>query len=160
MDRIALQILEDGWAEDARVMTAAEKTMRERLAEPSAGRHAAAAFKINRIYNILEKSFERLCETFENHLDRSGRYHEHLIERVCLELRGIRPAFVPRNAGRAVRELKGFRHVFRHAYDVDLDPARVEEASRNASRCVAEFPGWCEAFLRGVRTLYRDELGR
>jgi len=159
MDRIALQILTDGWAEDARVMAAAEKTMRERLAEPSAGRYAAAAFEINRIYNILEKAFERLCETFENHLDRSGRYHEHLIERVCLELRGIRPAFVPRDAGRAVRELKGFRHIFRHAYDVDLDPARVEHAAQNASRCVSDFPGWCEAFLTGVRALYRDELG-
>lgn len=158
MDRIALQILEDGWGEDARVMAAAEATMRDRLAESSLGRHAAAACEINRIYNILEKAFERLCETFENHLDRTGRYHEHLIERVCLELRGIRPAFVPRDSARAVRELKGFRHVFRHAYDIDLDPARVEEAARNASHCVTSFPGWCAAFLAEVPRLYRDEL--
>lgn len=159
MDRIALQILEDGWAEDARVMAAAESTMRDRLAESSLGRHAAAAFEINRIYNILEKAFERLCETFENHLEKTGRYHEQLIERVCLDLRGIRPAFVPRDSIRAVRELKGFRHVFRHAYDMDLDPARVEEAAGNASHCVARFPAWCATFLAGVRTLYRDELG-
>jgi hypothetical protein len=158
MDRIALQILEDGWREDARILAVAAATMRDRLAEASAGRHAAAGFEINRIYNIMEKSFERLCETFENHLDKSGRYHEQLIERVGLELRGIRPAFVPRGAIRAIRELKGFRHVFRHAYDLELDPSRVAEAADNASRCVAAFPGWCDDFLRQVRELYRGEL--
>jgi hypothetical protein len=158
MDRIALQILEDGWLEDARIMAAAVATMRERLAESTAGRHAAAAFEINRIYNILEKAFERLCESFENHLGQSGRYHEQLIERVCLELRGIRPALVPRDAIRAVRELKGFRHVFRHAYDLELDPRRVEEVADQAERCVSSFPAWCVDFLARVRELYGDEL--
>jgi len=49
---------------------------------------------------------------------------------------------------------------FRHAYDGDLDPARVEDAARNASQCVTGFPVWCAAFLADVRALYRDELGR
>jgi len=158
MDRIALQILEDGWEQDGRAMRRALATLRERLSESTDGRWAAAAFEINRIYNILEKSFERLCETFENHLEKTGRYHDTLIERVTLDLKGIRPAFLPLDAVRDVRELKGFRHLFRHAYDLDLDPVRVAAAVDNASRCVAGFDAWCRVFLDEVRRRYGDEL--
>jgi hypothetical protein len=86
MDRIALQILEDGWEQDGRAMRRAVGILRERLAESTDGRWAAAAFEINRIYNMLEKAFERLCESFENHLEKTGRYHDTLIERVTLDL--------------------------------------------------------------------------
>ena len=158
MDRIALQILEDAWAQDARVMQRAVATLEARLAEPSDGRFAAAAYEINRISNVLEKAFERLCETFENHLEKTGRYHDSLIERMSLELTGIRPAFLPPHAVRSIRELKGFRHLFRHAYDLDLDPERVRAAAGNAAHCVGEFAGWCREFLATVRSRYRDEL--
>jgi hypothetical protein len=159
MDRIALQILEDGWEHDARVMRRAVATLESRLREAADSRWAAAAFEINRIFNILEKAFERLCEAFENHLQKTGRYHDTLIERVTLELKGIRPAFLPVHAVRDVRELKGFRHLFRHAYDLDLDPVRVTAAAEHATRVVAEFDGWCKTFLATVRDRYRDELG-
>jgi hypothetical protein len=157
MDRIALQILEDGWVQDGKTMRRAAALLESRLAEPTDGRWAAAAFEINRIYNILEKAFERLCETFENHLVKTGRYHDTLIERVTLDLKGIRPAFLPAEAIRDVRELKGFRHLFRHAYDLDLDPVRVTAAADNAARCVQSFDGWCAAFLATVRSQFRDE---
>jgi hypothetical protein len=157
MDRIALQILEDGWVQDGKTMRRAAALLESRLAEPTDGRWAAAAFEINRIYNILEKAFERLCETFENHLVKTGRYHDTLIERVTLDLKGIRPAFLPAEAVRDVRELKGFRHLFRHAYDLDLDPVRVTAAADNAARCVRSFDGWCAAFLATVRSQFRDE---
>jgi len=78
---------------------------------------------------------------------------------VTLDLHGIRPAFLPADSVRDIRELKGFRHLFRHAYDLDLDPARVTAAAENATRCVARFNGWCETFLATVRESYRDELG-
>ncbi len=158
MDRIALQILKDGWEQDARVMRRAAEILERRLRESAESRWAAAAFEINRIYNILKKAFERLCETFENHLGKTGRYHDTLIERVTLDLKGIRPAFLPTDAVRDVRELKGFRHLFRHAYDLDLDPVRIEEAAEIASRTVAHFDGWCKAFLATVRDRYRGEV--
>lgn len=159
MDRIALQILEDGWEQDGRAMRRAVDVLHARLAESTDGRWAAAAFEINRIYNMLEKAFERLCESFENHLEKTGRYHDTLIERVTLSLKDIRPAFLPAEAVRDVRELKGFRHLFRHAYDLDLDPVRVAAAAEHAARCVAGFDGWCKAFLAAVRSRYRVELG-
>jgi hypothetical protein len=157
MDRIALQVLEDGWVQDGKTTRRAAALLESRLAEPTDGRWAATAFEINRIYNFLQKAFERLCETFENHLVKTGRYHDTLIERVTLDLKGIRPAFLPPEAVRDVRELKGFRHLFRHAYDLDLDPVRVTAAADNAARCVRSFDGWCAAFLATVRSQFRDK---
>ena len=91
--------------------------------------------------------------------NQSGGYHDTLIERVTLELKGIRPAFLPADAVRDVRELEGFRHLFRHAYDLDLDPVRIAAAAEQAARAVAEFDGWCKTFLATVRDRYRHELG-
>jgi hypothetical protein len=150
--------LEDGWEQDGRAMRRAVGILKDRLAESTDGRWAAGAFEINRIYNILEKAFERLCESFENHLEKTGRHHDTLIERVTLELKGIRPAFLPADAVREVRELKGFRHLFRHAYDLDLDPVRVTAAAENATHCVDEFDSWCRSFLKTVRQRYGDQL--
>ena len=158
MDRIALQILEDGWEADGRAMRRAVGILRDRLAESTDGRWAAAAFEINRSSNILETAFERLCESFENHLKKTGRYHDTLIERVTLDLKGIRPAFLPADVVRDVRELKGFRHLFRHAYDLDLDPVRVMAAAENATHCVDGFDGWCRSFLETIRQRYGDQL--
>lgn len=158
MDRVALQILEDGWEHDAQAMRRAVAVIRDRLGESTDGRWAAASFEINRIYNIMEKAFERLCESFENHLEKTGRYHDVLIERMTLDLKGIRPSFLPSEAVRDVRELKGFRHLFRHAYDLDLDPVRVVAAADNAARCVGRFPGWCRTFLDTVLSRYGDHL--
>lgn len=157
MDRIALQILEENWKRDASVLQRAAGTLAERLKDSTDSRWPAAAFEINRIYNILEKAFERLCEAFENHLEKTGRYHDTLIERVTLDLKGIRPAFLPTDAVRDVRELKGFRHLFCHGYDLDLDPVRVAAAAENATRCARAFDHWCEAFLATVRDRYGDE---
>lgn len=84
-------------------------------------RWAAAKPCCQAVSNILEKAFERLCESVENHLKKTGRYHDTLIERVTLDLKGIRPAFLLSDAVRDVRELEGFRQLFRHAYDLEAE---------------------------------------
>jgi hypothetical protein len=82
MDRIALQILEDGWEQDGRAMHRALGILRNRLAESTDDRWAAAAFEINRIYNILEKAahcvagFDGWCRSFIEEVLR--RYGEQL----------------------------------------------------------------------------------
>jgi hypothetical protein len=50
-----------------------------------------------------------------------------------------------------VRELKGFRHVMRHAYDLTLRADRLAELSRIAERLASEFPVWCADFGKRVR---------
>jgi hypothetical protein len=68
-----------------------------------------------------------------------------------LDLEGIRPAFLPKDQMADVRELKGFRHVMRHAYDLTLRADRLAELSRIAERLASEFPVWCADFGKRVR---------
>lgn len=159
MDAIALRILEDELRKDGEVLKLAAATAQARFSEQSAGRLAAAGFEVNRAYNVLEKAFERICEAFENHFEKRGNYHDKLIERMQLELRGIRPAFLPPQSITAVRELKGFRHIFRHAYDLDLDPPRLRRVLDLLDEAAREFPTWCTAFLTAARALHAADLG-
>lgn len=39
---------------------------------------------------------------------------------------GIRPKLLSQESYRVLNELRGFRHIFRHAYDYELDPERVD----------------------------------
>jgi hypothetical protein len=91
-----------------------------------------------------------VCEAFENHFEKAGDYHEKLIERMTLDLPGIRPAFLPRSAREAVRELKAFRHLFRHAYELELRRDRLGPLAVNAADIATEFPRWIEAFVARV----------
>jgi hypothetical protein len=154
MDPIAIQILADELHKDASVLAGAAARAREHFAEPSTGRLAAAGFELNRLYNVLEKSFERICEAFENHLEKRGDYHEKLIERMQLGLTGIRPAFLDERSLRPVRELKGFRHLFRHAYELELDSTRIDALIIHAETVASAFPEWRAQFLRDVRAMH------
>lgn len=50
----------------------------------------------------------RLSSDYTHHLDKQGDYHERLIHRLTLALPGIRPAFIPKDGERTVRELSAF----------------------------------------------------
>jgi len=65
------------------------------LRQESSGRLEACAYGLSRFYNVLERMFERICEEFENHFEKRGDFHEKLIQRLALNLEGIRPAFIP-----------------------------------------------------------------
>ena len=97
--------------------------------------------------------FERICEGFENNLDKRGDYHERLIQRLSLDLEGIRPAFIPQSRVSDIRELKGFRHLIRHAYDLTLKAERLTALARISEELTEELPGWCTTFANTVRGL-------
>jgi len=155
VDRVGLTILEQELQADATVMAEAAELAFERLSDEHPGHLAACGYELNRFYNVLEKSFERLCEAFENHIDKSGEYHQRLLERVSLDLPGIRPKFMPVEFRRAVRDLKGFRHFFRHAYDPILRRDRLTELVGAARQVAHAFPDW----IRGFCSTVAAELG-
>jgi len=150
VDGVALRILREGLKQDAAVMLASADRASLRLVEGHPGSVEAAGFELQRVYNVLEKAFERVCEAFENHFEKKGDYHEKLIERLSLDLPEIRPAFLPPTARASVRELKAFRHLFRHAYDLELRRERVEPLAASAADIASEFPRWIEAFVTRV----------
>lgn len=123
----------------------------QRFSESAPGHLEACAYELGRCYNVFERLLDRLCEQFENHFEKRGDFHERLLQRLALPLEGIRPAFIPRDRLSEVRELKSFRHVLRHAYDLTLRQDRLSELVTIAQRLTVELPHWCIDFGKKVR---------
>ena len=151
MDAVGLAILERELAADAVILRDASAAASLRLRERAGGFAEAAAYELARFYTVIEKSFERVCLAFENHFDKRHDYHERLLQRMVIDLPGIRPAFVPLAEASTLRDLKGFRHVVRHAYDLTLRPARISELATDATRIAEQFPVWVNIFAVAVR---------
>ena len=151
MDAVGLEVLLRELAADRAVLAGAVANAIDWIAQPAAGRLEACAYEMNRFYGVLERSLERVCESFENHLEKSGNYHERLLQRLALDLPGLRPPFLPANALPELSELRRFRHLVRHAYDLTLRPDRLRELIDIARGVSDALPGWCEKFGEAVR---------
>jgi hypothetical protein len=127
VDATALTILLRELDADAAVIRDAAQKANLRLQQEAPGHLEACAYELGRTYNVLERTLERICDAFENHFEKQG--DEKLLQRLALELPGIRAGFIPSEALPLLRELKGFRHVMRDAYDLTLRADRLGELS-------------------------------
>ena len=99
-------------------------------------------YQLHNLYGAFEQVFEEVARFFENRID-DAAYHADLIRRMQLDIRGVRPAVLSVETASRLDELRRFRHLFRHAYAADLDPARV-------TALAAEVPGIRSAFARDI----------
>jgi len=151
MDAPGLTILLAELQADCTLVADAAAKAALRVKQPTPGHLEACAYELARLYNVIERMFERVCEDFENHFEKQGAYHEKLIQRLSLNLEGIRPPFIPSNQIENIRELKGFRHITRHAYDVVLKAERLAEVVQIAAGVATALPDWCSEFGKTVR---------
>jgi len=150
MDLIAREILRRELTADAKVIANAVNRAATFLGLDTPGHLEAAAYELHRGYNVMEQALERGCRACENHLDPGRDYHERLLERLELDLPGIRPAFLPEGVRKRLREWKGFRHVVRHAYDLEFDSDRLTDVLEVAQEASSAFPDWGARFLQDV----------
>ena len=125
MDRIGLQTLKDELMADAAEVAVALSAARERLQVPAPAGLEAAAFQLVRLYNIVEQMALRVAKAFENHIDDDSGWHSELMRRVSIEIAGVRPALWPVELAAPLRQLRGFRQVVNHAYDLTIDRDRL-----------------------------------
>lgn len=151
MDAVGLTVMLKEIEADCAVIQDAAHKAQVRLGDSTDGRLEACAYELARLYNVLEKVLERICHGFENHFDKRDDHHERLIQRLALALPGIRPAFIPKDSVRMVRELKGFRHVVRHAYDLEFREERMKELAALAAQLAAQLPVWSANFGERIR---------
>jgi hypothetical protein len=152
MDRLGLQILISEIQQDAGILRQSSQNASLRIQESHPGHLEACGYELHRFYNVLEKTLERLCQAFENHFEKKGDYHERLLDRLQIEIPGVRPAFIPPAYKNILRELKGFRHVFRHAYDLELRQDRLLELTRHAQVISDVFPQWLKIFEADIKS--------
>ncbi len=71
-------------------------------------------------YTAVETLFLRISQAFENHLD-SHRWHADLLEKMTLEVQGIRPRVISAASYQRLAELMRFRHFKRYYFELDFD---------------------------------------
>lgn len=81
----------------------------------------SAGYWLHNLYGAYEDLFKRVAGFWENNVSTDGEYHIHLLRRMLLKIKGIRPSLVSENSYPLLNEQRGFRHVFRHAYSYGLD---------------------------------------
>lgn len=87
-------------------------------------------FALHNLYNALENSFSQISLTFENHIKEPLRWHRELLEKMFLAIPPVRPAVLPATVKPVLVELLGFRHFFRHGYELTLDETKAVTLSK------------------------------
>jgi len=107
----------------------------------------AASYYLNNLYSAFENICLNVARTFENQIDDRSQWHSTLhstlLKRMTLDIEGIRPKLWSDRSYQDLNELRRFRHVFRNAYTIDLDPQRIAIVLGQAQR---------------LYTLYRSDL--
>lgn len=132
-----------------------QATIADRVARMAAGEAVVvegAAFHVNNFYSAVEDLLRIVAAAFENNISDASRWHSELIDRMTLTITGVRPPLLTRETALLLHRLRGFRHFFRHAYRVELDP---DEVLANVARAREVHPllqADVERFLGQLRT--------
>lgn len=98
---------------------------------------ALAAVALHGWYTGLEAILERIARAIDRSVPTGDTWHRDILSQGMAEVPGLRPAVLPAALKRDLLELLQFRHFFRHAYGINLDPARL---CANAERLIATAP--------------------
>jgi len=90
-------------------------------------RTLALAFEIERFYTAVEATLERLLDGLDGASPRGAHWHAELLRASSVPIPGFRPELISSHAATMLRDLLGFRHFARHAYDAEPQPQRVDE---------------------------------
>ena len=150
--RTGLHLVQVGRASEVEALLADIERIADRVAErlaKSAGTPEGVdsmAYQIHNLYGAFEQLFEEVARAFENQVD-PVQYHANLLRRMTLHIEGIRPAFLSESTAAMLDELRRFRHLFRHAYGIDLDPVRVADIAARVPNLRERYTHDIEAFL-------------
>ena len=111
------------------------------------------AYRLHSLYSAFENIFRQIAKTFENQLDDKAGWHSQLLQRIRLDLMPIRPAVIDETAYEKLDELRRFRHLFRSAYGVNLDPRRLQLVGDKAFELRDIYPQQITTFLEFLQTL-------
>ena len=84
------------------------------------------AYQLHNLYSAYEDMFKEISLTFENSIERNSGFHKNLLIRMKIPIPGIRPNVLSEESYLVLGELMGFRHLFRHAYNYNLTPDKME----------------------------------
>jgi hypothetical protein len=90
------------------------------------------AYYLHNLYCAFESIFQRIALIFGNQISDRAGWHADLLRRMMLDIEGVRPHVLSPQAYDSLDELRRFRHLFRSAYRLRLDPDRLALVYRRA----------------------------
>jgi len=99
------------------------EALRDELDDPN--KLIAVGYHLHNLYSAFEHTFERIASVFENTIEDPSKYHIELLNRMSIDIDGIRPKLLSPENHKILNELRSFRHVFRYSYDFELDLDRI-----------------------------------
>lgn len=83
------------------------------------------ALSLRDLYNTFEDLFVEIAKTFENRIENPIFFHKELLKRMTIEVPKIRPKVLSKESFFILDKLRGFRHIFRHAYNYEISPEKL-----------------------------------
>lgn len=151
--RLLVEIGEDRRGLERRMADAVEAQRRMRAQRTDPGALALAAVALHGWYTGVETIFERIARELDGDVPRGDRWHRELLAQMAAEIPGTRPPVLTAALVPDLAALLAFRHFFRHAYAVSLDPGHLEtELARlvRTERAVSEALDGLVAFARAA----------
>ena len=102
------------------------------LVHPSSAETALVAVALHHGYSAIETALSRVARAIEGSLPTGPDWHQELVESMALDIPEVRPAILSQETLPLLRRLLAFRHFFRHAYAVPLDPAQLADLRAQA----------------------------
>jgi hypothetical protein len=110
----------------------------------------SAAYQLHNLYSAVEDLLKIVAGAFENSITDLSRWHRELLDRMTLNIEGVRPAFLSTETAALLHELRAFRHFFRHAYGLELDASRVLKNVEIALRVRDLLTRDAQAFIEAI----------
>ena len=126
MDVLELQTLASELADDAAVAGGALELAERRYAEGTPASFDSCAHHLSRCHNVIEQMGLRTAKAFEN------------------------AALFSEDIRQPLQELRAFRHVFVHAYDLDVDPDKPALVLKYGRTVADRLPALVTAFVAAV----------
>jgi hypothetical protein len=152
VDDLTLAVLKAEVFEDCRVISAAAALARERFGSGTDSEMEASAFQLSRLYNAIEQLALRIAKAFENNIDDEHGWHMELLRRLSIAIPNVRLPLISAELLPDLQELRGFRHVVRHAYDLTLRKDKLMDLLDVAERVAVRLPAACASFFDTVDT--------
>ena len=108
------------------------------------------SYQLHNLYGAIEELFELVAAAFENQLQGGGGYHIELLRRMTITVDGVRPRVISDRTLKALDSLRGFRHVFSHAYSGGLDPRKIALVVEDARDVREALAAEVQAFIAAV----------
>jgi hypothetical protein len=84
------------------------------------------ALNLHGFYSGLEKIFEKIAATIDGSVPTAVNWHQELLNQMCMDIPGVRPAVISEELRDLLEDYRGFRHVVRNVYTFHLNPEKME----------------------------------